>query len=136
MLLDKANNIWAATEKGIVFFEKGDKKYQKHIAINIAAKIINSTNNLNTIYKDSQGNLWIGTRLNGLLKGTVIGDTFIAEKVYNTGNNLLEDNFIGCITEDKEHQIWVGTRSSGLSIIDTKTDKITHLAHNNNDRSE
>ncbi|MCB0740152.1 MAG: hypothetical protein KDB92_03685, partial [Chitinophagaceae bacterium] len=53
--------------------------------------------------KDKEGNLWFGSRVNGVFKYN--GKVFTN---YTTENGLC-DNDISCITEDKEGNLWFGT---------------------------
>jgi ligand-binding sensor domain-containing protein len=80
------------------------------------------TNTINTpqfgdvryILQDKEGNLWFGTRGNGLYKYD--GKSF---KQF-TVNDGLNSNKVFCILEDKEGKIWIGTEE-GLCLYDGKT---------------
>ncbi|UII22217.1 ligand-binding sensor domain-containing protein [Fulvivirga ligni] len=64
-------------------------------------------------FLDSKGNLWFGSRGNGVFKFD--GSSFIN---YTAANGLC-DNDISCITEDREGNIWFGT-TSGVCKFDGK----------------
>src|SRR5690242_21346351 len=74
---------------------------------------------INTIFQDSRGFLWLGTR-----KGVCRYDG-LNFKYYNTlGPNGISDWVITCIEEDKKGNIWIGTES-GLNKLDPFTEHIT-----------
>lgn len=64
---------------------------------------------VNTLFEDSQGNIWIGTS-EGLSKYD--GNAFVN---YTTDDGLLNNN-ISSIAEDRDGDMWVGT-SGGLNIF-------------------
>lgn len=74
---------------------------------------------INTIFQDSRGFLWLGTR-----KGVCRYDG-LNFKYYNTlGPTGISDWVITCIEEDKKGNIWIGTES-GLNKLDPFTEHIT-----------
>ncbi len=131
IFLDKENNIWVVTEKGLTCFEKGNPHKPIDIKIKSTSFIIQKENNYNTIYKDISGSIWVGTRLNGLLKGKMKNGEFIVEQMFNTADGMLTENYINCIEEDKNNNIWVGTRYGGLNRIDPVSGKSINFTHSN-----
>lgn len=73
-------------------------------------------------FQDSEGYMWYGTEGGGLCRDDGYTVT-IFRSDYKTPN-LLESNWITCITEDKEHKIWFGTKR-GLYKLDKKNYGIT-----------
>ena len=80
-----------------------------------------SHNNVNTIFQDSKGYIWIGT-FDGL--NVYDGYTFIKYKFDPLDPNSLSQNFIYTLWEDKEGLIWMGTYE-GLCKLDRYTGKFT-----------
>ncbi|MBL7912081.1 MAG: SpoIIE family protein phosphatase [Bacteroidia bacterium] len=74
--------------------------------------------NINTIFKDSKGVVWIGTYDGGLLKlkEFPLGDKLNIEQIYkNEGKpENIATNIVFGVNEDKNGNIWVAT-SAGLS---------------------
>ncbi|MEE4213743.1 MAG: T9SS type A sorting domain-containing protein, partial [Bacteroidales bacterium] len=62
---------------------------------------------------DSEGNIWIGTVYNGLVKYN--GNDFT---VYDTDNSELPDDHIESLKLDDEDNIWIGMRYGGVSMFD------------------
>ncbi len=72
------------------------------------------SNSIRSIFKDSRGQLWIGTDAGACLFD---GKDF---KVYNTSNGLAGDR-VWAIAEDGEGTMWFGTFDGGLSKFDNRT---------------
>ncbi len=81
-----------------------------------------SDNNVECIFKDSDGFFWFGTR-NGLCRfdGYEI-------KIYrkNDNENSLSGNRILDIAEDNEGYLWIGTYKDGLNCFDKKREIFKH----------
>lgn len=73
------------------------------------------------LYQDSQNNIWIGTRSNGLF---VLEHT--TKKVRSISLSGPIENFITSIGEDRKKQIWIGTNSSGVICLN-KNKVVMHL---------
>jgi ligand-binding sensor domain-containing protein len=94
------DSLWLATDKGLTIFNR--KKFiKKEDPTNIFTKSINS------FYKDSKNNIWIGG------KGCIYkydGDHFTSY-TFKTKNK----NFIAtCFVEDTTGILWIGTHLGGL----------------------
>ncbi len=83
-----------------------------------------SSNEVNRVFKDCQGFLWIGTS-NGLNKYD--GRRFSVYK-NNPANNLsISGNIINSIVEDAHSQLWI-TTDRGLNRFDPRTETFTRIA--------
>jgi len=110
-------HIWIGTDGEGIFqintspiafqgIEKGALQEQK-----LSHKIVR------TIYEDKSGNLWIGTRGNGLNKiPSGDGPTLI----YNTSNGLSNDAVLS-LAEDDFGYLWIGTDGSGIDVLHLET---------------
>ncbi len=78
-----------------------------------------NTNNINILFEDKIGNLWMGTKSNGLIKYD--GKTFL----FFTEKEGLSSNNISSIIEDIRGNIWIGTLGGGANRYDGKT--FTHF---------
>ncbi len=76
------------------------------------------SNNINTIFKDSKGKVWIGTNEGGLVKMSAFlqNGKLPIEKIYDNKGKLgqIASNMVFGVNEDKNGNIWVAT-STGLS---------------------
>lgn len=84
-----------------------------------------SSNSVTSIYKDSQGFLWIGT-INGL--NIYNGREFISFTHSSYIPNSLTNNQITCISEDHEGNLWIGTEK-GLNLFDRETAGFRNFGH-------
>lgn len=86
-----------------------------------------ASNNVECIFKDSDGFMWFGTR-NGLSRFD--GYEIIT---YNStdGKNSISGNRILCIAEDSDHYLWVGTYNNGANRFDTNNETFEHYGSEN-----
>ena len=73
-----------------------------------------------SIFQDSKGYMWFGTR-DGL--NCYDGNTFTVFSHDNSNKNSLSDNQITCIKEDNMQHLWIGS-INGLNKMDLKNEKI------------
>src|ERR1700750_2484355 len=86
-----------------------------------------SNNTIETIFQDSRGFIWIGTR-DGLNRYD--GQQMTVYRNDPADPHSLSDSYIKCITEDQNHQLWIGT-TNGLNRLDRSTDHFTRFKYNN-----
>lgn len=91
-----------------------------------------SHNNIECIFKDSEGYIWFGTR-NGLCRFD--GYEIRIYRAESSPGSLTGDRILSVI-EDKKGFLWVGTYSSGLNRFDKKTERFTSYSNHEsvNDR--
>ena len=82
-----------------------------------------------SIYQDSQGFMWFGTR-NGLNRYD--GYTFEVFRNNPKNTNSISDNHISAITEDHDGCLWIGT-NEGLNCFDLSNNTFTRYFHNPNE---
>ena len=109
-ILFDVDEIWIANYKGLVRIKNGTKTY-----INESNGLPN--NNLRTIFKDSRGIMWLGTRTGGLIKYDKNGNHEVIGK--DTSNGLLT-NYVLSIAETQNGDLLIGTNAGGLSIMNEK----------------
>jgi ligand-binding sensor domain-containing protein len=112
---DRKKNIWIGSAKGLLLITpenrhpKGKVKIFKH-QINQPNSI--SDSDINDIYEDSKGNIWVGTR-SGLNLYIPDNQSF---KIYREKDGVANENIRGII-EDNEGFLWI-TTNKGLSRFD------------------
>jgi signal transduction histidine kinase/DNA-binding response OmpR family regulator/ligand-binding sensor domain-containing protein len=116
---DDLNLKWMGTENGITKFNGFDFDYIK--PSEQYKELLNE--NIETLFIDSNSNLWIGTKSGGLSFYDIKND-----KMYDF-NHLIDlanegDLRVLSLTEDADGNIWVGTWDSGVFIIDAKNNKL------------
>jgi ligand-binding sensor domain-containing protein len=80
---------------------------------------------VNTIFQDSDGFMWFGTK-NGLSRFD--GYSFLNFKYDETDSNSLSNDFVTCIVEDKNQNLWIGT-FSGLNFLERNTYQIKRVEY-------
>ncbi|MGH2645718.1 MAG: two-component regulator propeller domain-containing protein, partial [Chitinophagaceae bacterium] len=107
---DKFWNLWIGTAGGIVVMNLNTGKTVNYSYSPDDPNSL-SNDNVNTVFQDSRGWMWIGTRegLNYFDPATKRFHSF-------TTKNGLPDNVILTILEDNEHRLWLGT-ANGLSCL-------------------
>jgi len=136
---DHEGTLWVGTglpwdlneEGGLNQFdrEKGNFTRYMHDPTNPHSLV---DNKVRSIFEDSKGNFWIGTRGDGLHRmnrktGTFERISSVHPDVHQPYRPPVSDVYdhITFITEDYEGALWIGTVSNGLSRYDPKTQKTT-----------
>ncbi len=82
-----------------------------------------------SIYRDSRGNLWIGT-FDGLDKFDEKNQIFIHYRQDPNNANSLPDNWVWPIYEDSKGNLWIGTVRGGVSKFDPETNTFVNFSNN------
>jgi len=77
------------------------------------------TNYINTFFKDSKGNVWLGTK-SGLQVYNSATKLFVQYQS-TTAKNSLANNEVYSIKEDDNHRLWIGTLQGGLDVFPNAT---------------
>ncbi|MCE6989781.1 hybrid sensor histidine kinase/response regulator [Dyadobacter sp. CY323] len=72
-------------------------------------------NNVNCVFQDSKGFIWIGT--NGGLN-RYDGHEFKIFKNDDQDKSSISSDFVTCLAEDKAGNIWIATSGGGLNVLD------------------
>ncbi|MFD2033888.1 two-component regulator propeller domain-containing protein [Belliella marina] len=70
---------------------------------------------INALYTDRIGNLWVGTN-SGIRVFTIKGDTLSIHEADHPDNGLSDSDVLS-FEEDRSGNIWIGTRNGGLNIL-------------------
>lgn len=119
-------NLWMINQYGetISQFEKLDPS---------ASEVVDLGHNVSSLFKDTGGSVWVGTRKNGLLKHLDNG-TF--EQVLTRHDlNSLEMNIVRTISEDNLGRLWIATES-GVLIYDPANDHVEILSQDFDDQKQ
>lgn len=122
ILRDNEGKLWIGTfGKGISIFEN------EQLTTNLVTDNGFCSNAIQTLYLDSQGAIWAGTR-NGL---ALFRDTETVTKyeVYSSPEGLA-DNHIRAIQEDEQGVIWIST-NSGISAWNNQAHRFDNYNHQN-----
>lgn len=91
-----------------------------------------SERNINWIFQDRSGFIWIGTR-DGLNRYDGYQFKIYRNNPYDPSS--ISNNFISQMAEDKDGNIWIATLGGGLNKFDPKTDKFYHYRHRDKNKA-
>lgn len=117
--LVKENEIWIATNVGLYRYNRNEDilKHYEHVPNDPHSL---SQNYLTSLAVTHDKRLIIAS-LKGISIYNPIDDNFnrIEKRLSETGNSLLNSNFINCILVEGRH-IWIGTESGGINKLTSK----------------
>ena len=119
---DKFGNVWIATNFGLNIYDIKTGEISVFL-YNADDPLGVSSNAFRELFKDSAGNMWIGTSGGGLSRYDYITEKFIH---YSKENGLLSNNVTG-IAEDKNGNILVTTHK-GISEINIDLGRVFNLS--------
>lgn len=111
LFFNSENQLWIGTKNGLFLYEK--ETIQEVI----------KEEDIYELFEDSQKNMWIATRENGMYKQNTKGvlQKFVHDPL---NSNSLSSNHIRCFAEDTKGQIWIGT-FLGLNLYNPKSEEFT-----------
>ncbi len=152
MCEDNFGNFWIGTSNSGLYHVqlKNSETLKNPLKISHLSKESGHipTNSITSIYKDHEGDVWMGLFENnstGLMKFTPNQFGEDAPKIFNFKLNSRDDynneraNYIATIYEDKNNILWIGTYGSGIKKIirNEKNEPIdfSTIQHNSNDEN-
>ena len=121
---DSDNRLWIAMDGGGVDIYDLDTKQFSHITEKPTSTIKGLKSlDVQTVFFDSKGNLWLGTWNTGIYYLKKGSKRFIN---YNTKNKAITSDRILSFSEDKNGIIWIGSFLKGLHSFNPKTKSFTY----------
>ena len=127
LIQDTNQRIWVGTREGLYLFHPNDDSFE-------AISIFNQSSSNKAFYEicdmsiDQDGNLWIGTYGQGVVKLSYSEGKFhwIA---YNKSNspNSLSNNHVLAIMHDRKGNLWIGTENGGLNLKRKGSEQFEHF---------
>lgn len=108
-----AHTLWLGTERGLNILDLSTNEVTAFLEDQEDPNSI-SGNEINDIFQDAGGILWIGTRGGGLNK---VARKSIPFENYSSENGLTEQVTLAFL-EDQQQKLWVGTFGGGLNIFE------------------
>ena len=116
------NEFWVGTNNGINIFNKN----QQNVSVMNVENSFMTSNNIRSIYKDSKGNIWIGSFDSGLIKYNTNNGSF--ELINNMSTPAISHNTVWNVLEDSRGMIWIAT-DDGLNRYNPKTNQTRVFFH-------
>jgi ligand-binding sensor domain-containing protein/signal transduction histidine kinase len=126
---DNNGYIWIATKNGLYKYDGYRFKLYTNDPSNQNSL---SSTQLETVYTDRKGNLWIATWINGLDRLDPATGKFTHFQHHPNDPESLSNDTVRSILEDRDGMIWLGT-NSGLDRYDPQTNRFYNYRHNPND---
>lgn len=134
---DKENNIWVAAKNGDITLYNSSFHKLGRLGANGQMNSTPFKALVYSIYGDSKGNIWLGSKKNGLYKLSRNGAgnhfsykiqhyEFNANDIYS-----LSSNNVYYIVEDHLKRIWVCTFGGGINLIEENGNGIRFISHRN-----
>ena len=122
IIQDHQGFLWMATNLGLIRYDGFEgKKYYSDLS-----STDDNGGGINTLYVDSQGDLWIGS-ISGLRKYNPDCDCILKYP------SIIDDfklTNIQTITEDLDDNIWIGALNEGLLRYNRESNDFTRVLHN------
>lgn len=127
IVIDKDNTIWLGTRDGLFSFNPSNEIFTRHFEGTQIKNIV-----VNHIYESKNGDLWLGTQENGLIRYIIAEGSYKQFKHDPDDPKSLSINIVKTIFEDSYNNLWVGGNglqkiiniTSGIfeTIVDNKLD--------------
>ncbi|MFT4927596.1 MAG: signal transduction histidine kinase/ligand-binding sensor domain-containing protein [Phenylobacterium sp.] len=88
-----------------------------------------SDNNIQRLFQDSNGTLWVGTQGGGLNRFNSTRGDFVHYDYQPHDPNSLSDNTVRSIFEDQQGGLWIGSFVAGVSKITPQRQHFGHVKH-------
>ncbi|MEM1119094.1 MAG: two-component regulator propeller domain-containing protein, partial [Bacteroidota bacterium] len=118
---DRPNELWIGSLAGLYLYDMPTKRYTTPIKALVDKHI-------RTIFQDSDGDLWVGTRESGLFR---IRDKQLVRHYFKseTPRQSINSNHIVSVREDHLGNIWLASFDNGITIFNKKTNTFEPIFH-------
>lgn len=125
--LDTTGSLWFTSENGVHKYDSGAHQFDlfKYSPGNPDTSIYKG---IWGFHQDRQGNLWIGSSVNGLIRINRERSLFTSFQHDDNDPGSLSHNTILALQADRTGLLWIATRK-GLNRFDPITEKFTHYQH-------
>lgn len=137
IMVDKQQNLWVANKKGVIRIFNPDKTLKGYLTPEgiISPKAISFSRNIYCFTEDEQGNIWMGSKWDGIIRFSPKRDGSFQIRNYvhkEEDPYSLSNNSVYCIYQDSKKRMWIATHGGGINLLqETANGKIRFL-HNGN----
>lgn len=127
--VDRKDNVWIGTDKGIFIIFRGDGDYRiiEPASFNKAVMYPN----VSGISFEGPSRVWIATRDKGVFSACHDGKSLSDIKHYCTENGNTVSNNVNCIHINGNGTVIIGTHNAGLLYYDPANDNFVSVGENN-----
>ena len=129
MLRDSHDNLWVATKSRELYRYSSDFSN----CVRFPDRESGDLGVIYSIFEDNAGNIWLGTKGDGLVRMTPDGDSYTCKRFKHNESdyNSLSSNNIYSIEQDKSGRIWIGTYGGAISMLPTPESESFVTVRNN-----
>ncbi len=114
---DDEQKLWIGTDNGLNVLDRHSGEFRQFFHDPIDPYSL-SSNEINKLYKDSSGYIWIGTYGGGLNRYDSAKQRFVRYRLVNLGlNNERTPKIINDIFEDRQGIIWIATDKGVIKLL-------------------
>ncbi|MGF7037670.1 two-component regulator propeller domain-containing protein [Mucilaginibacter lappiensis] len=129
---DNNGRLWIGSDDGLYQFNPQNGKFIRYVHDPANNNSIGASW-IKAVYKDSKGNIWVGTHGGGLALYNSRSDSFINFKHNPNNSNSICHNDILSILESGDGKLWIGTENGGISVLDYPANKFICYKFDPND---
>jgi len=135
---NKNQGLWIGTNAGLSYYDVSENSILNY-PYDPTKKSFIVDHEILSLFADNNGNLWIGTRQNGLVivrqEDVLLDGNTAAFTQYLPSNKLgsLSYRTVLKIFKDTKGLMWIGTHGGGINLVESKNRRFDHLYHTNGD---
>jgi len=115
-IIKEDNIFWIGTKEGL--YSSNLDSNSKYLVKKIKIKNQDTNFFVNSLFKDNENTIWVGTVANGLFKYNPILNSFSHYNYDSTNKNGISSSQINAVYQDNFNVIWVGTAQGGINKLD------------------
>lgn len=123
---DENGNLYIGTASGICVLNLQSKKI-KRLTVNPIYDGIIQKSDIQTLVRDGENNLWIGTETNGMIFFDSKSRKIKKYQNEKSNSSSLKENNVTSLLVNSDENIWVGTHSTGLYKLNLNKKKFENL---------
>lgn len=132
VLETKKGELLVGTNEGLQIFDRGKELFYAFApSLSDSFVIMPQYVSVNSLFEDSEGNLWIGTWLDGLFRFNPKTKRYSHFFPDIKNNYSVSSSKITAINEDHLGNIWIATHSGGVNKYDKEKNKFYHFTTKN-----
>lgn len=138
-IFDSQNHLWVGAKNNRLRILSSNYQTLGYLTENgqFSKTPVSFNGNIYCMMLDNRGDIWLGTRLDGLYRFRPRKDTpltFDVDHFLNDPDDLfsISNNSIYSLFQDHLNRIWVGTYSGGINLIDAETSGPIRFIHHGN----
>lgn len=131
LYIDRSERLWVADKGNVVQVYDKERVYCGNLSPDgklVKDHSVKFGENVYAFFEDNKGNLWMGTRENGLFIGMPDGRGKYRFKHYKQGQNSgLNCNAVYQIAQDASGRMWIATYGGGLNLAEGDPDDLRFI---------